>query len=202
MGWIGVDLDGTLAEYRGWRGPSEIGEPIPLMLERVRRWLASGKDVRIFTARVSSASCIRNNVTLAQVRAGIWAWCDKHLGRQLPITCEKDLEMIELWDDRATQVLENTGIAVQDQVELLSGALNEIQGIDRAGPDIETWMRERAQTALEDVNKVPALMRDCLRRGHEQALLEIRQVRLRDFPDPDSYAAYIQERATKALAGA
>lgn len=27
-GWIGVDLDGTLAEYTGWKGVEHIGEPI------------------------------------------------------------------------------------------------------------------------------------------------------------------------------
>ena len=33
-GWIGVDLDGTLAEYHGWNGGA-IGEPVPAMLARV-----------------------------------------------------------------------------------------------------------------------------------------------------------------------
>ncbi len=28
-GWIGVDFDGTLATYDGWKGPSVLGEPIP-----------------------------------------------------------------------------------------------------------------------------------------------------------------------------
>jgi hypothetical protein len=32
-GWIGVDLDGTLAIYGGWTGPRSIGEPVPKMLE-------------------------------------------------------------------------------------------------------------------------------------------------------------------------
>ncbi len=50
-GWIGVDLDGTLAHYDGWAGPESIGEPIPLMMARVREWLALGREVRIFTAR-------------------------------------------------------------------------------------------------------------------------------------------------------
>ena len=49
--WIGVDLDGTLAEYHGWND-GKIGEPIQLMVERVKRWLAEGKSVRIMTARV------------------------------------------------------------------------------------------------------------------------------------------------------
>ena len=51
-GWIGVDLDGTLAEYNGWQGPANIGAPIPAMVERVKAWLEEGRDVRIFTARV------------------------------------------------------------------------------------------------------------------------------------------------------
>lgn len=27
QGWIGVDLDGTLAEYHGWKGAEHIGQP-------------------------------------------------------------------------------------------------------------------------------------------------------------------------------
>jgi len=42
-GWIGVDLDGTLAHYEGFKGAQHIGEPISPMVERVKRWLAEGK---------------------------------------------------------------------------------------------------------------------------------------------------------------
>src|SRR5262245_48902352 len=28
-GWIGVDLDGTLAEYHGWKGIEHIDRPVP-----------------------------------------------------------------------------------------------------------------------------------------------------------------------------
>jgi len=42
--WIGVDLDGTLAVYDGWRGPEHIGPPVPAMVERVKRW--NGKAAR------------------------------------------------------------------------------------------------------------------------------------------------------------
>ena len=52
-GWIGVDLDGTLAKYGSWNG-GQIGDPIPLMVERVKQWIAEGVEVRIFTARVGS----------------------------------------------------------------------------------------------------------------------------------------------------
>lgn len=100
-GWIGVDLDGTLAEYHGWKGPSEIGKPIPKMLARVKAWLASGVEVRIFTARASQPD--------SEAARAVKAWCWEHLGTQLPVTCTKDYSMIQLWDDRAVQVIENTG---------------------------------------------------------------------------------------------
>ena len=53
-GWVGVDLDGTLAHYDKWKGADHIGVPVPRMLERVKLWLSEGMDIRIMTARVSS----------------------------------------------------------------------------------------------------------------------------------------------------
>lgn len=50
-GWVGVDLDGTLAHYDEFRGDDHVGEPIEPMVRRVRKMLDEGKDVRIFTAR-------------------------------------------------------------------------------------------------------------------------------------------------------
>ena len=52
-GWIGVDLDGTLAEYTGWKGIDHVGKPVPAMVKRVKDWIAKGQDVKVFTARVS-----------------------------------------------------------------------------------------------------------------------------------------------------
>jgi hypothetical protein len=104
MGWIAVDFDGTLAEYHGWAG-GHLGAPIPAMVDRVKLWLEEGKDVRIFTARVSTPVL---ETRQAEVRA-IEAWCEKHIGRVLPITNAKDYAMEELWDDRAVEVKTNTG---------------------------------------------------------------------------------------------
>lgn len=101
-GWIGVDLDGTLAEYDGWRGEAHIGKPIPAMLDRVKQWLANGIEVRIFTARVA-----QGDVEL--VRSALRDWCMTHIGSDLPVTCQKDYGMVELWDDRCVQVIPNTG---------------------------------------------------------------------------------------------
>lgn len=36
FGWIGVDLDATLAHYDRWTGGA-IGEPIPTMVARVKK---------------------------------------------------------------------------------------------------------------------------------------------------------------------
>ena len=117
-GWIGVDLDGTLAEYHGWQGTDHIGAPIQSMVERVKQWLAEGRDVRIFTARAwpsgtsSAFDPTPNNRADEAYKAMevIRAWCFEHIGRTLPITCTKDYGMVELWDDRAVQVIPNTGI--------------------------------------------------------------------------------------------
>ena len=109
-GWIGVDLDGTLAEYGGWQGAEHIGAPIPAMLERVKRWLAEGREVRIFTARVAHGD-------RQGTRELIEAWCREHIGQVLAVTNEKDYGMVELWDDRCVQVIPNTGKPVDPAID-------------------------------------------------------------------------------------
>lgn len=131
-GWIGVDLDGTLAKYAAWVGASHIGAPVPLMLERVKRWRAAGKEVRIFTARIWPYTGVLrpdNAMPVPEGEAGklafeaacaIAEWCRQHVGEVLPITCVKDYQMIELWDDRAVQVVMNTGELVGQSTKGLS----------------------------------------------------------------------------------
>lgn len=108
-GWIGVDLDGTLAEYHGWQGPEHIGAPIAPMVELVKRLLAEGHDVRIMTARVSHDGTWLENAAAIGSTAVIRAWCETHIGVALPVTCMKDFGLIRLYDDRAVQVEHNTG---------------------------------------------------------------------------------------------
>ena len=103
--WIGVDLDGTLAEYRGWQGVENIGAPIKPICDRVRRWLKKGIEVRIFTARVSE----RDLEERTRCFLAIENFCVREFGEVLRITNVKDFDMIELWDDRAVQVVFNTG---------------------------------------------------------------------------------------------
>lgn len=97
--WIGVDLDGTLAHYNGWKGYHHIGKPVPLMVRRVKEWLRTGWEVRILTARACEPEGI----------LPVHAWVKRHLGVFLTVTANKDLGLVAILDDRAIQVRRNTG---------------------------------------------------------------------------------------------
>ena len=98
-GIIAVDLDGTLAEYNGFKGHDHIGSPIKPMLDRVKQWLGEGRKVIIHTARAHDPKAI----------PPIRKWCKEHLGQELPVTDRKDPKATEFWDDRAVSVERNTG---------------------------------------------------------------------------------------------
>ena len=104
--WIGVDLDGTLAEYEPPFQAGRIGAPVPAMVNRVKAWLAAGEAVRIVTARVSYGMPKHERWKAEWV---IEQWCRTHIGEVLPIQSHKDFGMKELWDDRAVTVEKNTG---------------------------------------------------------------------------------------------
>lgn len=106
-GWHGVDLDGSLATEIVPFDPRQIGDPVPDMVYRVRVWLARGEEVRIVTARVASTSCTW--VEREQTTALIQDWTEMHLGARLMVTSEKDMDMMDLWDDRVVTVEKNTG---------------------------------------------------------------------------------------------
>lgn len=98
--WIGVDLDGTLArQHSETQDPDKIGEPVEPMMERVRKWIADGQTVKIFTARAS----VPRQIALVK------EWLRAHDLPDLEVTNVKDFKMLELWDDRAVQVGRNSG---------------------------------------------------------------------------------------------
>jgi len=111
--WIGVDLDGTLARDLGSARYDQIGSPIEPMLVRVKRWIAEGRTVKIFTARASSPRQV----------AAIKEWLVSWGLPELEVTNVKDLQMIELWDDRCVQVTTNLG----EPVSKKSGSRNRKQ---------------------------------------------------------------------------
>lgn len=129
-GWIAVDLDGTLAHYDGWTKWNEFGEPIPAMVERIKGWLAEGKDVRIFTARVPFSdtevqTCYKTGEkwTGVEMRFHIAMYTEGCVGQRLRSQCYKDLHCIEIWDDRAVGVEANTGRTLVDAAVAEANAL-------------------------------------------------------------------------------
>lgn len=141
-GWIGVDLDGTLAEFNG--DMSYIGEPVMPMLNRVKSWIAGGREVRIFTARAGDeASC-------EQIRL----WLKKVGMPELAITDRKDFAMISLWDDRAVQVIRNTGEIIMPKYDMREYTETYQERWSEKGL---TW--EQIRAGLDDPQLPPACIK-------------------------------------------
>ncbi|GHB93006.1 hypothetical protein [Cerasicoccus arenae] len=101
--WVGVGLDGVLAERLEERYTGEIGPPIPDMVARIKDWVKyKGIKVRVLTPRASTQE------GADQVRI----WLETHHLSYLECTHAKDLHMVEFWDDRAVQVISNLGTSV------------------------------------------------------------------------------------------
>lgn len=118
---IAVDLDGTLAHYDravhagGFRA-DHVGDPVPAMLSRVKRWLSEGIGVVVYTARAAP----RDDGSHWTAIYAIHGWCHRHLGVTLDVTHEKRPEFSEFWDDRAVAVEPNTGLVIGASRALLS----------------------------------------------------------------------------------
>ena len=146
-GWIGVDLDGTLAEYDGWKGIEHIGRPIPYMLQRVEEWLKQGTTVKIFTARYGEGE--------EQIRI-IQDWLESIGLPRLEVTATKDFNMIECWDDRSVQIVPNTGIAAVKQVADDMKMRNSYdKHIENQTPIIEKTPKQK----MDDLSKMMIMMR-------------------------------------------
>ncbi len=126
--WIGVDLDNTLAEYTEWKGIEHIGKPLWTMVNRVKAELAKGTVVRILTARANDPAAIPY----------IEKWLVEEAGLpKLEVTNVKGHRIKEIWDDRARQVVSNTGeFVVSDAVhELLEKAAEPDLSSEEDGED-------------------------------------------------------------------
>ena len=138
MGWLGVDLDGTIAQWESGQGIDRIGNPIiGACWWRLLREIDGGREVRIMTARVSTEG---HGAEEAQAqRQLIQDWLEAHGLPRLAVTCEKDQHMEELWDDRARQIQMNTGAFVEPR-QIRNRLVDEIIG-DSA---IEARLRQLA----------------------------------------------------------
>jgi hypothetical protein len=112
--WVGFDFDKTLAHDEPGDMSGVLGTPIPAMVELAKAYIAAGVEVRILTARVWVPADERWKPELARecgvTRLKLMDWAERYLGKRVPVTCEKDPYMDHLYDDRAVEVVPNTGM--------------------------------------------------------------------------------------------
>lgn len=144
-GWIGVDFDGTMFTFEGdtWVRWNVFGEPIKPMIDRVLLWCAAGVPVRIVTARIGLPINVRNDLddlymslrrtnrcvvsgelySDAMMQEAIQDHMTLYGLPVLPVQCYKGGKMIEFWDDRAIQMIPNTGRTLAEEHEAELSAL-------------------------------------------------------------------------------
>ncbi len=130
-GWIGFDLDGTLAHYDrdefNAHGGHWIGDPMDNIVALVRGYKSMGYEVRIVTARVSGLDGDADKRTQAGL---IRAWCDEHKIPCDGITATKDYRMLMLYDDRCAEVFTNSGLMWSDYLNYMLDAMNGMSDKD------------------------------------------------------------------------
>lgn len=111
--WVGFDLDGTLAEHGKYQGPDHIGTMIQKMKDILIEWLKQGYRVKIMTARMGHAE------SRDEARTIIQDWLEANGLPRLEVTCKKDYKMLRLYDDRAVQVIPNSGVTLEEVIKIL-----------------------------------------------------------------------------------
>lgn len=108
-----VDLDGTLAVqywgddyYGGEYNPGKIGEPIPIMVDRIKAWWSIGDEVSIFTCRMNPTK----PEYLQPFLDAFPGWCMNVFGAVLEVSAIKDPYADDFWDNKAVRVTTNTGM--------------------------------------------------------------------------------------------
>lgn len=133
---IAVDLDGTLAHYDGWKGIEHIGPVIPEVANAMERAQDEGAEVHLFTARVSDPE------DAAEAHQVISKWAEENHFNFASITAVKHKFFTEFWDDRAIQVIKNTG----EFVMYSDGT--PMSGHDHMAMAAETWYDHKTRVKL------------------------------------------------------
>lgn len=133
--WYGFDIDGTIADNSAHTcGMGKIGKPVKPMCDLMKSLHAEGKRVKIFTARLSDVG--GDAASQNAVKEHIWQWCDQHLGFRPEITDRKDYKMECLYDDRARQVVRNTGECIEDLYKELLAKVEALEA-NKKGRKVE-----------------------------------------------------------------
>lgn len=138
-GWVGFDLDGTLAHYTPDNfDPLLIGPPVEAMLKTLKWHLDQGDPCFISTARVSHPHDSKEKVE--QIRQAIRDWTEAHCGEALECR-DKDYLMKLGYDDRIRQVIPNTGITMGQLVAMLRRRLQQLDADFTPDPEVEQLLQ-------------------------------------------------------------
>ena len=110
------DFDSTLSFYEE-PFSTTLGPPVPEMVRKVKAAIAEGVQVVIFSARVYPGADYERLAQSTNAMLNIAEWCQKHIGQVLPITFVKMPIFTKLYDDRAIEILPNTGVELRDLIE-------------------------------------------------------------------------------------
>ena len=69
-----IDLDGTLAEYHGWKGWEHIGKPITEAVELVRMLHDDGVRIIVFTCRMNKTMNKISGIDTVKMEDQILMW--------------------------------------------------------------------------------------------------------------------------------
>lgn len=106
--YAAFDLDATLAEYlKEHSGNTPIGQVVAPMYQKILWYLLQGIKCKLFTARAGFLSEVPK----------IEAWLQENDKQypglaELEITNVKSHKMLVLYDDRAVQIMPNTGMMI------------------------------------------------------------------------------------------
>ena len=121
MKTVCVDLDGTLAQYDGWKGLDHIGDPIHGAKEFLHELKSIPVRVVIWTTRTNSDL---NKESTDKLKARVIEWLNRH---NLPFddvsTDEAKLLCLAFVDDRAITC------RPQDGIYTYRTALHQIKGL-------------------------------------------------------------------------
>ena len=123
--WYGFDFDRSLA----YHGPQDkdikkgynlgVGAPIDIIVERLKEYLAAGKNCKIFTARVAPHPDVEN-FNMADRSEQLRDWCEAQGLPRLDVVCIKDAYMEEIWDDKSVSIKPNEGRVFSWNFDLIS----------------------------------------------------------------------------------
>ena len=148
--WVGVDLDGTLAKWEKWCSPDEVGKPINAMVRRIKKLRLLGYRVKILTAR-ATPPCDPGTINAIQ------DWCESVFGERFEVTHAKDYDLKWFYDDRAVEIVNNTGeLATQKAFKHGARAMREIAIGKTCCGDTVSYLLDLDLTKLEGYPKGPA----------------------------------------------